>query len=314
MTLFSKSLYLTLALLFTGSAFSQIPDTLVVYEYIHVTDTVWVEPVVPKLLPVNEPFVVNQSKKIDFQLEESATIFNSRIINIENNNETKMKRTTFFTMVLLTLQMATYGQSDWSIHAGGSTMYIPHGIKTIDNPLWSGFNVGIERKWTLGKSNFSFNTGLGAKYLLPPEKYAEIDVDKSKLSEYERDYANLYTWYILQDLNSGTYNRPCLQFSVPFQLNYHLGRLEPHVGVAYSLSNFSNIETNTGNTDRTARLSNIELSFGSKYWLSKNWAASITLNQSLLEHRIWKDDRFISLGSEKFYKPVYFDFSIHYAL
>lgn len=69
MTLFSKSLYLTLALLITGSAFSQTSDTIVVYEYIHVTDTVWVETEVPKLESIETVILYLDTLNVKGQIE-----------------------------------------------------------------------------------------------------------------------------------------------------------------------------------------------------------------------------------------------------
>lgn len=319
MILFSKPINLIMALLFWGSAFSQLPDTVVVYEYIYVTDTVWIEAEMSKLKQIDTSTVkfVPDNINAQFELfynEKSATISDSCIINNINDNDTEMKRTTFLTLLLLTLQSASFGQSPWSIHAGGSAMLLPHNIKTIDNPLWKGFNFGFERQWKLGESNFSFSTGLGLKYLLPPKEYSLVQVDYSSRSDYERSYSNLYTFLIYQELNSGTFVRPCLQFYVPLYFNYHAGPLEPFIGVVYSLSNHFDIE-DYSSSDRMANLNNLELAIGSKYWFTKKWAVSGTVSKSTIGIRnLFNEGSFTSLGVDEYYfKPVSFDLNISYS-
>lgn len=72
MILFSKPISLIFALFVTGSAFSQIPDTIVVYEYLHVTDTVWVEPDVKKIVAKHETCSEQNAFEPKTQLEFSS--------------------------------------------------------------------------------------------------------------------------------------------------------------------------------------------------------------------------------------------------
>ncbi|MBN2237678.1 MAG: hypothetical protein JW729_08955, partial [Bacteroidales bacterium] len=68
----TKLFNLTIALLITGSAFSQVPDTLVVYEYLLVTDTVWVEPYVEKIAAKHETCSEQNAFEPKTQLEFSS--------------------------------------------------------------------------------------------------------------------------------------------------------------------------------------------------------------------------------------------------
>jgi hypothetical protein len=106
-----KYLLLLFALLPLSNAFSQLPDTVVVYEYIYKTDTVWMESkpvhdtiIVEKLQGIEDATIVidtvsKESKLIYFFPGGGATIPVNRILLNENHLKIdKMKRVSFFTM------------------------------------------------------------------------------------------------------------------------------------------------------------------------------------------------------------------------
>jgi len=108
---------LLFALLLTGSAFSQVPDTVVVYEYVYVTDTVWIERETidfKKLISV-EPaaFQVNNSLSTDFYPSTSATISDKSIYEVKNQKQDEMKKLAFLGLALFALNTSTKAQSEF---------------------------------------------------------------------------------------------------------------------------------------------------------------------------------------------------------
>jgi hypothetical protein len=116
MNLLAKLFNLTIALLVTGSAFSQIPDTLVVYEYIHVTDTVWMETEAPELESIETAILHLDTLKMKGNIEliypgKSATIPINNIILTDNLKKLEsMKRITFLGLTFLALNMGVFAQ------------------------------------------------------------------------------------------------------------------------------------------------------------------------------------------------------------
>ncbi len=118
-----RTSFLFFALLLTGSAFSQVPDTVVVYEYVHVTDTVWIEPTVvrdttilDRLKPMMDATLIIDSVTSDAKLliyseEKTATIPINRIILTENNQKLKsMKKLTLFGLTFLAMNSSLFAQ------------------------------------------------------------------------------------------------------------------------------------------------------------------------------------------------------------
>jgi hypothetical protein len=106
-----------IALLVTGSAFSQTPDTLVVYEYIHVTDTVWMETEVLELESIETAILhidtLNMKGRIELIYpEKSATIPINHIILSDNLLKLEsMKQITLLGLTFLVLQTSTWAQN-----------------------------------------------------------------------------------------------------------------------------------------------------------------------------------------------------------
>ncbi|MGF7140550.1 outer membrane beta-barrel protein [Roseimarinus sediminis] len=104
------------ALLLTGSAFSQIPDTIVVYEYIIVTDTVWMEPEVSEMESIETAILHLDTLKMKGNIEliypeKSATIPINHIILANNNYKIEsMKRITFLGLTFLVLNGSILAQ------------------------------------------------------------------------------------------------------------------------------------------------------------------------------------------------------------
>ena len=112
-------LFLFFALLITGSAFSQVPDTVVVYEYVHVTDTVWVEREVfdfKKLESISNATLLLDTTAMNanlliFSSGKTATIPINRILLTENNQKLKsMKKITLFGLAFLAMNTSLFAQ------------------------------------------------------------------------------------------------------------------------------------------------------------------------------------------------------------
>jgi hypothetical protein len=123
--LLRNSLVLVFALLIAGCAFSQPADTVVVYEYKYVTDTVWVEPAFKRdsiafehLHPIDQATLVLdtttlRANLIIFSEQRTATIPINNIILTENNQKLKsMKKITFLGMTLLAVSSSAFSMSN----------------------------------------------------------------------------------------------------------------------------------------------------------------------------------------------------------
>ncbi len=123
--LFRNSLLLLATVLFeVNTLCAQNADTLVVYEYVYVTDTVWVEPardtiIISHLNPIDNATLIidTTSKKADlviFSSTGSATIpINCIKLSDQQQNFKSMKRIAFLGLTLLALNTAGYAQNEF---------------------------------------------------------------------------------------------------------------------------------------------------------------------------------------------------------
>jgi len=124
--LFRNSLLLLTIVLFgVNTLCAQNADTVVVYEYVYITDTVWVEAptrdtiIISQLNPIENATLVidTTSKKADlviFSSTGSATIpINCIILSDKHQNFKSMKRIAFLGLTLLALNTAGYAQNEF---------------------------------------------------------------------------------------------------------------------------------------------------------------------------------------------------------
>jgi hypothetical protein len=167
--LFRNSLLL-IFILNANSLFAQ-QDTIVVYEYIYKTDTVWLESkpardtiIIGKLQNIEDAslFIDTITKKAElviFSSGSGATIPIKHIILNENHLKfNKMKKVSFFTMFFLGLQSISFAQPDISVKAGVSQFWFNTFVK-YPNGITTGDNEGFELKGPLKLKNFSFSVG-----------------------------------------------------------------------------------------------------------------------------------------------------------
>ncbi len=129
---FRRFIFLNLlAMLVFNSVFPQNKDTIVIYEYVHITDTVWIESEVKR-----DPFSIDRMRPIEnatliidtvnksaemviFSSGRSATIPINNIILTDNNlNLNSMKKTTFLGITFLALSTSLFAQPDNSKNLG----------------------------------------------------------------------------------------------------------------------------------------------------------------------------------------------------
>jgi hypothetical protein len=120
---------LLLALLSFSSAFSQLPDTVVVYEYVYKTDTIWLEPIstrdtliIEKLESIEEASLLidtisNKASLQFFSSGASATIPIKGIIYHVNQKQPEMKKITFLGLTLLAITTVN-AQNKFNDHFG----------------------------------------------------------------------------------------------------------------------------------------------------------------------------------------------------
>lgn len=103
-------------------------DTIVVYDTLYVSDTIWLETALSPLPTRQHPFVqldhlAGFPKKILFFNNRSATLLKNYIIDSVNNivhfkNSDSMKKISFFGVVLLAFQEMVLAQNHITVHAG----------------------------------------------------------------------------------------------------------------------------------------------------------------------------------------------------
>lgn len=247
---FYKYFLLLSALLPFSSAFSQSADTIVVYEYIYKTDTVWLEPkptrdtlVIEKLESIEEANLLidttsNKASLQFFSYGASATIPINRIIYNGNQNHSNMKRKGLFTMLLLSLQAFSYGQAEMSVYTGTTSHWIQHNASTVSNPMWIGAHTGIELSLPLKNEKWSIASGFELYFIFPTADYYQTKAINNGLPYIERDFAQIQTNSIINELNTGLFNAPFKQICFPLKLSRQFGKWKPYVGMSGSHSFF----------------------------------------------------------------------------
>ncbi|MBN1925773.1 MAG: hypothetical protein JW798_08055 [Prolixibacteraceae bacterium] len=226
------------------------PDTIVVYEYIYKTDTVWVEPE-----PVRDTMVIDQLQSIEcatlffdsiqkkanlviFSNGASATIPINRIIMGGNKNQTEMKQKGFFTLLLLSMQTILCAQPTLDFYTGTTSHWFQHNTSTISNPMCLGAHMGYELNIPLKNPKWAVSTGLELHFVFPTGEYKQIRAIDETLPYIERDFAQIQTDVIINELNTGVFDKPFKQLVIPLKLSYRIAKWKPYVGVSFSFSDF----------------------------------------------------------------------------
>jgi predicted porin len=161
---------LLILILVSNKLFAQ-QDTVVVYEYIYKTDTVWLkqEPTrdttdLRQLQNVDDATLIidttnNKTELVIFSSGQSATIPINRILLDENHlKQITMKKVSFFPLFFLAIQSIAYAQPEISIKAGVSQFW-NYPFSNLGNHSCFGDHEGFELKGSTSLKNLSFAVG-----------------------------------------------------------------------------------------------------------------------------------------------------------
>lgn len=243
-------IYLTVFLILCANLVKAQPDTLVVYEYVYITDTVWLEPE-----PVRDTLVIAHLSAIEsatlffdtlqkraelviISMGASATIPINRIILGEYENQNEMKAKGLFTLLLLSIQSVLPAQPTIDFYTGTSGHWFQHNVSTISNPVELGAHMGLAFNLPFKNPLWAFSAGLELHAVYPIADYRQRKPVDASLSYIERDFAQIQTNAILNELNTGLFSKPFNQFSVPFKISHQTAKWKHYLGIAYSFSRF----------------------------------------------------------------------------
>lgn len=302
--MFKKVEILLILLLLKTISSAQTPDTLLVFEDVHITDTVWIEE--PSVRDTTQ-FSRLESLKPELFSSNTATISETGIYTVNNQKQAEMKKAGLIAGMLLTFQTISFGQAEFSVIAGPSIMGIEHWINTINNPVWEGGNMGIE--FTIPtKYQLSFTTGATGRFQQPTGPYKQIRAVDESLSYLEQDWLKINTNAVLFELNSGLLKTSYLQFAIPIKLNLNKGKLRFFTGMAYNYTSFNYELPGTYSPEQTTYLrkktnfSNLDALLGMKMQFKRHLGISIELDQDLFSiHNYFNDNFYPNLGDKEYY-------------
>jgi len=261
-------IWLLLALTFSFMAvWSTPPDTLVVYEYVHITDTIWVEkpllPIercnqLPQCISINEPEMHLEL----FSVNKSATISENDIILSDTNiNSDNMKRAALAAITLLTINTAVYPQSEITNTLGfyvkGNSVSQTHWYTEQDlgryatNNLAT-FGLGLRYEYFLNQ-RFSLvsNAGYllrgcteGRKNYVSQETYPGGTVSLTEMTAQKNKYHNASADVSLKwrnkkkrSLNPYLYTGMRFDYTLWRQIEYQIDRANPFPESSYMYFN-----------------------------------------------------------------------------
>jgi hypothetical protein len=201
-------------------------DTIVVYEYIYKTDTVWLEAKptrdtmdLQQLQNIEEATLIidtitEKAELVIFSSRGSATIQINRIILNENHlKQIEMKRASFFPLFFLAIQSIAYAQPEISVKAGVSQFW----NKPFDNlggQACFGDHEGFELKGPTSLKNLSF--AVGFEHHGYGVTYPFLVTNSEENTTTEQNYKIIQT-----------------HRSVPLLLYYKINRFELFAGYEY---------------------------------------------------------------------------------
>lgn len=142
-------------IIFPFSLAAQQPDTIVVYEYI--TDTIWVEQNSVPRDTTTISLLETQSSKNFTSLP--ATISDNLIYDVADHNQLNMKKTTFFTLLFLSLQNLSFAQPELNLKAGITNFWMKPN-PYIGSAIFGGNHYGLELKVPIKDSKMALSTGI----------------------------------------------------------------------------------------------------------------------------------------------------------
>ncbi len=237
--------YLIVYVLLTCSVFvagqeltsSDIKDTLFIYETVTVYDTVYVydtirtpgNPSIKAIEPeeietrmLKPGMLHDQASLLIISGNRAATIPINSIILPENiKNLERMKKLSFFGVVLFAFQNMVLAQADFGISAGGGAWWTRCNYSGAETGYSPTVNLGTYLQLPIG-NHIQVSTGVNYNYLSNNSGYkTEIG---TTISNGEFYYANVI--YLGDGEAASRYH----QLSVPLQIGYRFGKITPLVG------------------------------------------------------------------------------------
>jgi hypothetical protein len=265
--------------------------------------------------------ITKKSELIYFFSGRSATIPIKHILYDGKQNHSTMKRKGLFTMLLISFQTLSFGQTEWSISAGSSCMWLEHGVSTISNPMWKGFTAGTNLTIRAQKSDWGISLGFSGSYMLPPAKYIQKRQVDQSLSYFEKEFLQVKTDVMLSELNSGLFTASYYQLSLPVTINYQIKHWQPFLGIEYNYTRFNYtipeqfLQNSFMIDQRDIWFNDFGIKLGTKYSFTRKWGVKLDITQGLLnKHNFFNDYYYPNLGVEEYYfKSVKVDLSLVYS-
>jgi hypothetical protein len=317
-------------LLLSGSFFLQAqPDTIVVYEYIYKHDTVWIESE-----PVRDTLVIEQLSAIDcatlyidsrqekaglviFSGGATATIPIHRIIIGENEIISGMRKKGFFTMFMLAIQSVLPAQTTVDFYTGTTSHWFQHNVSTISNPMGLGAHMGAAINLPLKNPKWAISLGLEGHFVFPVSEYRQTRAIDQTLPYLERDFAQIQTNAIINELNTGLFGKPFKMYTLPLKLSFNTGQWKPYFGMAYSFTDFiydPHIDNNYSN--QPTSFHDFSLLTGTRYAFTNKIGVDFSISKGFAKKSNAYED-FISPTAgipEYGFQSVYATFSLVFTL
>lgn len=278
-----------------------IYETITVFDTVHIYDTVKVfkntrlEAIEPKELKILQLDTANKrANLLIISKDQTATIpINGIILNENIKNSGSMKKLSFFGVVLFAFQSMVMAQSDYGVSAGAGIWWATCNkpiVKSVYSPI---LNFGLYYEQPLWKNLF-VKAELNYYYLFSNYSYkGYIDfINNNEVTFGDAESGDDYH-----------------QFSIPLQIGYKIGKIEPSLGMGYSYRIL---------IDRLRkRISIFELTAGLNYnitdkvSLGLNYYYGLTKDYKINDILNFPDEK---IANDYFWKSSRVGLSLHYSL
>lgn len=258
--MFAKLLCLLFLLLFSTFLSAQPSDTVVVYEYEYITDTIWVDRHSSPWLTTPIALLEANNQQIVTQLP--ATISVNPINDATDNKQSEMKKATYISLFLLFLQNLSFAQPELNLIAGANNYWMKPN-PYVSSALFLCDHYGIELKVPLSNSKMAISLGFDQ------HGFSNIDIEST---------------YIIHHANANNANYTIHDYrSLPFLFYYSYLEFDFFAGYEFKMAQFS--AENKWNEH--ALLTGFEKDIGRKFAFScKVYFAGILNQVPIIPNRI----------------------------
>ena len=213
----NKYLLLGCLLLFRLAVWAQTQDTIFVYEYEYVTDTLWVDE--EQINRDTMQYVALNSKNTTINFNETASQAETLIIEKQEKDQYSMKKTTFITLLFLSLQHLSFAQPELNLKAGMNNYWMnPNSY--FSSAIFICDNYGVELKLPLENSKLALSVGY----------------------EQHGYFFGADAYYIIHhpgNVDEADYSIPDYR-SIPFLCYYKYAGLDLFAGYEFKMNSFQN--------------------------------------------------------------------------